>query len=212
MKRAVIFGVAMVMMLIYVSGVSAQGMDFPEEVTGKPADFKDGKFGVYYERGSRQNHFVPAGWMGDHGDIKMEEGCKESPYEGNTCLKFTYTAQGKQGANWSGVFWQNPANNWGEKKGGFDLSPATKVTFWARGEKGGERIQEFKVGGINGTYADTDSVGIGPVDLTKEWKQYTIDLSDADLSYINGGFCWGTNADANPDGCAFYLDNIQFEQ
>jgi hypothetical protein len=182
------------------------------ELIGKTAEFKDNIFHVYVDRAARENHFIPSGWMGDYGDIKMDENCKETPHAGTTCLKFEYNAKGKQGANWAGIFWQNPANNWGEKKGGFDIRGAKKVTFWARGGKGDERIMEFKIGGISGTYADSDSAGIGPVDLTVEWQQYTIDLTDIDLSFINGGFCWATNADSNPDGATFYLDDIRYEK
>ena len=200
-----------------ILSVNAQAQDFEddyeeEELVGRPAKFVDGLFGVYKDRGNRQNHFIPAGWMGDYGDIKMNENEKQNPHSGKTCIKFTYTAKAKQGANWAGVVWQNPANNWGEKKGGFDISGATKLTFWARGEEGNERIMEFKIGGISGTYADSDSMGIGPIDLTNEWQQYTIDLTESDLSYINGGFCWVTSADANPEGCIFYLDDMQYEQ
>ena len=78
-------------------------------------------------------------------------------------------------------------------------------------EAGGERIEEFKLGGISGDFPDTDIAGIGPVILTPEWKEYTIDLGGKDLSYINGGFCWSTNLDVNPQGCTFYLDDIVYE-
>ena len=47
--------------------------------------------------------------------------------------------------------------------------------------------------------------------LTQEWKQYTIDLRGKDLSYMIGGFCWATNADVNPEGATFYLDEIKYE-
>lgn len=200
-----------------ILSVNAQAQDFEdayeeEELVGRPAKFVNGIFGVYIDRGNRQNHFIPSGWMGDYGDIKLDENCKKNPHSGKTCIQFKYTAKVKQGANWAGMFWQNPPNNWGEKKGGFDLRGATKLTFWARGEVGDERIMEFKMGGISGTYPDSDSVGIGPVDLTSEWQQYSIDLTDVDLSYVNGGFCWATNADSNPEGAIFYLDDIQYEQ
>ncbi|MFA5320516.1 MAG: hypothetical protein WC418_04965, partial [Candidatus Omnitrophota bacterium] len=101
--------------------------------------------------------------------------------------------------------------NWGSIDAGIDLSKATKVTFWARGAKGGERIEEFKIGGIMGEFSDSDTAGIGPVVLTKDWQQYAIDLKGKDLSYIIGGFCWATNADVNPDGVIFYLDEIKYE-
>ena len=136
----------------------------------------------------RGNHYIPSGWMGDYGDIKLDEGWKENPQAGKSCTKFSYSAQGKQGANWAGVFWQNPANNWGEKKGGFDVRGAKKLTFWARGEKGEERIMEFKVGGISGSYPDSDSASIGPIDLTAEWQQFTIDLVDRICRTLTAGF------------------------
>ncbi|MCG2713044.1 MAG: hypothetical protein L6416_12080 [Candidatus Omnitrophica bacterium] len=183
-----------------------------EELVGKEAKFNDeGIFNVYVDRGNKANHYAPSGWMGDYGDIKMNDNFAENPYSGKTCIKFAYSAKGAQGAGWAGVMWQNPANNWGEIKGGFDLSGAKKLTFWAKGEKGDERIMEFKMGGIGGTYPDSDSIGIGPIDLTNEWKQYSIDLTDVDLSYVNGGFCWSSNADSNPEGMVFYLDDIQYE-
>ena len=130
---------------------------------------------------------------------------------GDTCVKIIYNGKGAQGARWAGMYWQNPANNWGTTDGGFDLSTATKATFWARGENGGERIEEFKLGGIMGEYSDSDIASIGPVILTKDWQQYTIDLKGKDLSYISGGFCWATNVDVNPEGCTFYLDEIKYE-
>ena len=168
-------------------------------------------FYVYADRGSISNHFIPSGWMGDYSDLKIDVGSTENPYFGKTCLKITYLNKASNGARWVGIYWQNPPNNWGGVDGGFDLSKATKLTFWARGEKGGERIEEFKVGGIMGEYSDSDTSGIGPVILDKDWKQYTIDLKGKDLSYIIGGFAMATNLDVNPDGAVFYLDEIKYE-
>ena len=182
-----------------------------------PALKKEGKkkqdmpFYVYADRGSISNHFIPSGWMGDSSDIKIDIGSIENPYFGKTCIKFTYGNKATNGARWAGVYWQNPPNNWGGVDGGLDFSKATKITFWARGEKGGERIEEFKMGGIMGEFSDSDTSGIGPVVLDKEWKQYTIDLKGKDLSYVIGGFCWSTNLDVNPDGAVFYLDEIKYE-
>ncbi len=190
-----------------------QGMSSgSDQLVGRKANFKDGSFYVYKERGDRDNHFVPSGWMGDSGDIRMDLNSSDNPHSGKTCMKFTYSAKGKGGANWAGIYWQNPANNWGEKKGGYDIRGAKKLTFWARGEAGNERILEFKVGGIMGNYPDSDSASIGPIDLTPQWKEYTIDLSGVDLSYINGGFCWTTNVDSNPNGCVFYIDDVQYQK
>jgi len=174
-------------------------------------------FYIYQDKGARVNHFAPSGWMGDYGDIKLNDGSTENCADGRTCIKVGYTAKGTQGANWAGIFWQQPPNNWGDKPGGYDLAKFKKLTFWARGEKGGETVNEFKVGGITGEHGDSDAQSIGPVVLTKEWKKYTIDLADKNLSKIVGGFCWSTSADANrsdtnPSGEFYmFLDEVRFE-
>lgn len=168
-------------------------------------------FYIYADSSSINNHFIPSGWVGDYGDLRYNGNVKEDPYLGDACIKITYSGQATQGARWAGMYWQNPANNWGNVDAGYDLSKATKLAFWARGEKGGERIEEFKVGGIMGEYSDSDSAVIGPVILNKEWTQYTIDLQGRDMSYIIGGFCWSANIDNNPGGAVFYLDEIKFE-
>lgn len=169
------------------------------------------EFVVYLDKGAKDNHYIPSGWMGDYGDIKYDGASKEDPYLGDSCIKIIYNGKAAQGARWAGIFWQQPANNWGTVDAGFDLSKAEKLTFWARGDKGGERIEEFKVGGIMGEFSDSDSAVIGPVVLNKEWAQYTIDLKGKDMSYIIGGFCWATNIDVNPEGATFYLDEIKYE-
>ena len=187
---------------------------FEVDPTMKPEGRKQEKvpFYVYADRSSINNHYIPSGWMGDYGDIKYDGASKEAPYLGDSCIKIVYNGQVSQGARWAGIYWQNPANNWGTVDAGFDLSRATKFTFWARGAKGGERIEEFKVGGIMGEYSDSDVAVIGPVILNKEWTQYTIDLKGKDMSYITGGFCWATNIDVNPDlPVVFYLDEIKYE-
>ncbi|MBI4846175.1 MAG: hypothetical protein HY810_06870 [Candidatus Omnitrophica bacterium] len=204
-----VFALAGIFVFNILTNVKAE--ENTDELVGRKVEFVEGSFFVYNDNPSRDNHYIPSGWMGDYGDIKLTQNEKNNPHSGKTCIKFEYTAKGKQGAGWCGVSWQNPANNWGEKKGGFDLRGAKKLTFWARGEKGDERIMEFKMGGIGGTYYDTDSAGIGPIDLTAEWQQYTIELTDIDLSHISGGFVWATNADSNPEGCIFYLDDIKYE-
>jgi len=168
-------------------------------------------FPVYTDGRSPDNHYIASGYMGDHSDIKIDASSFDNPHSGTTCIKIVYTNDVSQGARWGGVHWQNPANNWGDRQGGFDLTGATKLTFWARGEYGGERIEEFKIGGITGMYSDSDVAGIGPVLLTAEWKKYEIDLRGKDLSYISGGFAWSTNIDVNPDGATFYLDDIRYE-
>lgn len=169
-------------------------------------------FYVYDDKNSSDNSFAPSGWMGDYADLTLTMDSAENPHSGKTCIKITYNNRASNGARWAGIYWQNPANNWGNvAAAGFDLTGATKLTFWARGERGGENIEFFKVGGIQGEHGDSAEANIGPVVLTTEWTQYTIDLSGKNLSHIIGGFAWSTNLSLNPLGCTFYLDDIRYE-
>lgn len=179
-----------------------------KKVESKPAD----AFYVYREKAAKENHYVPAGWMGDYSDLKFNDAYKADCADGNTCIEIKYSGEAKQGANWAGIYWTHPAMNWGDKPGGFDLTGYKKLTFWARGAKGGEQISEFKVGGISGEHGDSDAVSVGPVTLTNQWKKYELSVKDANLSQIIAGFCWAASKDYNPDGFTFYLDEIRFER
>jgi hypothetical protein len=167
-------------------------------------------FYVYSNYLASGNHFYPTGWMGDYTDITMDEECSENPHSGPTCIKVIYSAEGQK--RWAGVYWQNPPNNWGMADGGFNLSRARRLVFWARGEKGGEIVQ-FKMGGIAGYYPDSAVATAGLLTLENEWRRYEINLSGKDLSYISGGFCFVVKSEAgyNTEGCIFYLDEIFYE-
>jgi len=169
-------------------------------------------FNVYTERWAKDNHYFASGWMGDHGDIEIDDGVRGNARSGKTCMKITYKARSSQGAGWIGVYWQNPANNWGDQMGGYDLTGYEKLSFWARGEKGGEIISKFNMGGISGEYSDSDATEIGPVRLTKDWKEYSINLKGLDLSYISGGFGFAATSNDNPKGFVFYLDDIKYKK
>ena len=169
------------------------------------------RFYVYAEKGYFKNHFIPSGWMGDYGDMRISDGCRENPFSRRSCIKVIYTGRRSQGAGWAGIYWQDPANNWGNLSGGYDLTGAEKLSFYAKGEKGGEIITEFKMGGIEGEFSDSTSTSIGPVVLTPEWKKYTIGLKDEDLSHIIGGFSFIVSQMENPEGATFYLDEIVYE-
>lgn len=169
-------------------------------------------FYVYTDKSASANHFAPSGWFGDYGDIHLNDADENSPAEGRTCLRIDYAAQGAQGHDWAGIYWQEPQNNWGDKPGGYDLSGMKRLTFWARGENGGEQIAVFKVGGLGGAYPDSGSAQIGPVILAKQWQQYFIDLEDVNLSHVTGGFAWVVDRFDNTGPITFYLDEIRYER
>jgi hypothetical protein len=155
------------------------------------------------------NNFAPSGYMGDVEDMKMT-GCYEVTFLADVpSLKVTYEPLGEQG--WSGVMWQNPANNWGEFDGGYDLSGVTQLTFFARGDRGGE-VVEFKVGGVSSTFSDTVNLTSGDVVLKNKWVKYVFHLEGASLDLVSGGFCFVVTKEENPNGCIFYLDQVRYEK
>jgi len=166
-------------------------------------------FYVYEDFKSNKNHYSPSGWMGDIASLKLFPDCEQEAYEGTYSIKLEYKpSDAKQ---WVGIYWQHPANNWGDKKGGYNLTGARQLTFWAKGAEGKEVISEVKIGGISGVYSDSDVAWLKGIKLSRTWKKYTIDLSKADLSSISGGFCVVFSKKDNPAGCIIYLDEIKYE-
>lgn len=148
--------------------------------------------------------WYPSGFMGNTGALKMETDSSENPHSGNTCIKVKYTAVD----NWCGVQWQNPANDWGNQPGGFNLSKAGVLEFWARGKYGNEKVTFF-VGGIkNAPYSDSDRAEVKDIVLTTEWKKYIIPLEDRDLSCIKTGFGFVFGGIGHT--MTFYLDDIKY--
>ena len=178
----------------------------PKAIKG---DFKP--FYVYKDLGEKENHYMPYGFMGDIRSIKVDQGWRVNPYGGKTCIRIAY-APTAANIGWAGIYWQHPANNWGDKGYGYNLTGAKRVSFWAKGDKGGEVINNFIIGGIQGkAVEDSDSRAIGPIELAKEWRQYFIYLDGADITNIIGGFCVTFAKHSNEKGIVFYLDDIIYE-
>ena len=153
-------------------------------------------------------NFALSGFMGDGADLKVAGSYTNSLTDGYASMKVSYAAQGKTG--WAGAVWQNPANNWGTFDGGYNLSKAKTLKFWARGLKGGE-IVEFTAGGAAANYPDSDSLTTGPIKLYDEWTEYTVHLDKYQMFYIGTGFGFTVKQDKNPYGCVFYLDDVRYE-
>jgi hypothetical protein len=150
--------------------------------------------------------FIPSGWMGNTEAIEFDDSFADAPHSGETCIRVRYNDSGK----WAGVVWQSPADDWGDEPGGHDLTGARKLTFWARGDQGGE-VVEFKIGIIpkSKPYGDSASATAGKVKLSQEWHQYEINLSGKDLSQIKSGFVFAVQGRKDP--VTFYLDDIRYE-
>jgi hypothetical protein len=184
-----------------------KGSDRAPIATAKPPATTPLPFTVYAEAEAPAGQvFVPSGYMGNTAAIKANERYTVKPHSGKTCMQWQYNAKD----NWGGVVWQSPANDWGDVAGGKNLTGATKLTFWARGEQGGE-VVTFLCGVINRDkpFFDTVQTKLDKVALTPDWKQYTIDLKGKDLTRIKTGFGWTLAAEGKP--VTFYLDDIRYE-
>ncbi|MCO6475966.1 MAG: hypothetical protein J5I94_05055 [Phaeodactylibacter sp.] len=207
--RSKLFASAIIILIIqaFLNVVSAQSDTFE-----KPEPFDIG------------SAFIPSLRMGCYNEINVDPVYRSEPNSEPFCYKITYIQPCS--LKWAGIYWVNDDREDGPNDGkypGTDLSDGgfTKITFYAKGENGGEWV-EFGAFGIDNTRKNPDVykykdkcpktfIKNRKVLLEKEWKQYTINLKCKDLSSVIGGFYWAASSDAHPSGLVFYLDDIQFE-
>ena len=193
------------------------------------AEEKDSVY-VYRDFGDTANHFSQKAKMAGKDDSlvhDMDENWKENPHSGSSCIRCT---QDTIPMDWGGWLFLNgwleegniqPQLNTGDMDGqGLNLGGARTLRFWARGDKGGEKVEFFTCGfGFPGDfpfpavpYPDSaPKISLGVKTLTPEWQEYVIDLEEADTSYVVCGFGYVLNGDDFGYGStAFYLDDIRF--
>ena len=184
-------------------------------------------FDVYTDSSAAGNHFVLPAKMG--GDVAIDLNCAINPYQGATCIQNKFTGTG---VSWGGWYLMNgilqgvetqPSANWGTyPNAGFNLTGATPLTFYARGQTGGETVEFFAFGvGRNANtglpiapYPDSSpKTSLGFQTLTTTWTKYVLHVETKDLSYVLGGFGWATNANLNNNQpITFYLDDIKYNK
>ena len=149
--------------------------------------------------------YSASGFMGSAQSLKLDHSCEEQPHSGSHCTRVTY----ERNDDWGGIVWQHPANDWGSLSGGFDLTGAKELSFWARGRKGGERVK-FGLGIIGKDKPFHDSFKAEREYLLKEkWTQYSIDLEGEDLRRIKSGFFFTLAGQGAP--IEFFLDRVEYK-
>ena len=149
--------------------------------------------------------WAPSGWMGGVDSLTFEGDSTETVHEGSAAIRMRYTGT----FGWVGVAWQHPPNNWGDQDGGFDLTGATALEVWARGEYGGEKVT-FGVGLLEKDRAHPDSAiaKTKTIALTNEWVKYRVPLKGKDLTSLKTGFVVTLQGRQSP--VTVYLDSIRF--
>lgn len=196
------------------------------------------RYWVYEDIDSPGNHFLMwHDFKGGDAKVRFDAASEEAPQSGASCVRFEFEYGSE--TDWVAFIMQNgvwreggvlQANDGANPDAGIDLSGAKSLRFYARGEKGGEKV-EFFMGGMgrdpetghpNKKYPDS-SARYPPMrvttSLTNVWKEYEIDLSGRDLSHVIAGFGWAANALGDPDlrksdsdrKLVFFVDDIHFE-
>lgn len=159
------------------------------------------------------DRFISSGWMGDGESgsefLSLDPALDDDSSEGPIAFKMVYRSGGPQ--KWAGIYWQNRPNNWGEYAGE-DLSDFQCLTFRAKGISGRE-VVEFKSGGIEALgreFRDSFEVTTGRVTLSTDWKSFSLDLSDSDLSSVIGGFAVILTAQPGRSEIGLVVDDVIF--
>lgn len=129
-----------------------------------------------------------------------------SALPGSKCWTITYTPTTP--ADWAGVDWQYPLNNWGESDGLVIAPGASKVSLVAWGDVGGERVS-FNIGYGLGS---NDRFGASLPDqlLTTTPAKYSIDLTGIGYtcSSVRMGFGWVATGGTT---MTFHLADIRWD-
>lgn len=167
-------------------------------------------FSVYTDADAGENHFAPSGYFNGATNLEIDTRWTDNPYTGTSCIQVVWDGTpGNDGWLWNGLLFEEPQGYLGQLTGnGYGLTGATTLTFWARADEPGLKVQ-FGMGHVNDASGEKKQW----FELGLYWKKYEIDLTGLDLSNIHGGFLFVVNNDNDPapDGTTFYLDEIQYD-
>jgi hypothetical protein len=223
---------------VYSSRTSRESEQLAVEHLRKEMDLYHDRILVYDDIGSGGNHFLAQGQLPDsNSPVTMDTSWSNSPHSGATAICCALLTNGS--TNWGGFYLMNGLlvsnvgvpyfgqatvpgiSNLITNCSGMNLSGASTLTFWLRGDKGNEKVQIF-MGGVGWdvdsgkpTEPFPDSTRRWPKEgklftATTHWTKHTISLAGLNLTNIMGGLGWVADLTNNPDGAVFYLDDIQY--
>jgi len=149
--------------------------------------------------------FTPSGHMGNYKAMEVDLNHQEDVHSGNTAIKIRYNARN----DWYGVGFVDPANDWGDILGGYDLSGAKTFSFWAKaGDDNVKATIGFGLIGKDKPFPDTAKKS-KEIILNTEWKKYTIKIKKLDLSCIRSGLVVFSSSNGFTQD--IYIDDVVFE-
>ncbi len=149
--------------------------------------------------------YVPSGYMGNYKAMEVDLNHKEEVYSGESAIEISY----KELSGWYGLAFVDPANDWGDILGGYNITGAKTFSFWAKSEFSGVTAKiGFGLIDDDKPFPDTAKKSV-EIELTSEWKKYSIKIKKLDLSCIRSGLVLFTNADGSKH--KIYIDDVVFE-
>jgi hypothetical protein len=163
------------------------------------------------------DYYSPDGFYGDgelEGYLALTHECPSRPAGAQgDCVTITYKPGPK---GFAGIFWQYPHNNWGDFRGHRIAQGATRITFAARGGRGGTVINVGAgIAGANMAYKDSFKLEEVQVPLQEQWTKHEVPFRGANYGGqggVLGAFTFSLPAADNDETTVFYLDDIRWDR
>ncbi len=159
----------------------------------------------YVYKDGENDPYAATAFMGNYKAMTVDSQHKSIVHSGNAALKISY----KQEHDWYGLGVVDPANDWGEILGGYNVSGAKKFTFWAKASKKNVVATiGFGLIGKDKPFPDTAKKSV-EIKLTTKWKKYVISTKKLDLSCIRSGLTIFSSSFRS--GQDIFIDDVVFE-
>jgi hypothetical protein len=125
---------------------------------------------------------------------------KETKQKGSASMRFDVPTVGDPSGAYAGAIFRLAS--------GRDLSGYDALTFWAKGTQPG-LINEI---GFGQDFGENKYLVTTNLQLTTNWKKYTIAIPDASKLIAERGMFWYAEGPENDKGYTFWIDELKFEK
>ncbi|WP_422103796.1 glycoside hydrolase family 2 TIM barrel-domain containing protein [Winogradskyella sp.] len=178
-----------------------------EDKDAKAVKYKVPKVNLpfYVYKDNNDLPYSASGYMGNYKALSVDLNEKKEVHSGETAIRINYSEE----SGWYGIAFMDPANDWGDILGGYNISGAKTFSFWAKSKFSGVVVKlGFGLIDTDKPYPDTAKKA-EEITLSSEWQKYTIKLKKADLSCIRSGLVLFANSYGYPQ--TIYIDDVVFE-
>ncbi len=159
----------------------------------------------YVYKDAEDQPYFASGYMGNYKAMVIDTDYRADKHSGNSAIKIDYN----EVHSWYGIAFVDPANDWGDILGGYDISNAKTFSFWAKANT--NKVYAtigFGMIGKDKPFPDTAKKSI-EIELTKTWKKYTIKIKRLDLSCIRSGLVLFSSGRGFKH--SIFIDDVMFE-